>query len=212
MGERKPDHAARERRRHMPPRAVLVLAGGKTTPGGWGPSVVSVWDQTMGLMEMQLEALVIPARLRMDYFPPPTHPTTLHALALSAAATLRAAATQSELHQAAAIAVALEEVVAVHRVVRGWMAAREGADEDGAVFAGGDESACVGCVTALADVLMLPCQHLVLCSSCCAQMEEVGVQGRRWSFLDERRRGGAREVTCPVCRGVVTEKVTVKRC
>ncbi|KAH0603967.1 uncharacterized protein H6S33_006998 [Morchella sextelata] len=143
-------------------------------------------------------------------FLPTTHPTTLHALTLSAAATLRSASTQSELHQAAAIAVALEEVVAVHRVVRGWMAAREG--DDGAVFAGGDEAACVVCLTALAEVLMLPCQHLVLCTACCAKMEEVGLGRQRSSYGSRRAGGGARDVTCPVCRGRVAEKVTVKRC
>ncbi|KAH8144782.1 uncharacterized protein LAJ45_11198 [Morchella importuna] len=173
------------------------------------PSTPPTWSPTLPTLTA-LTTHTHPATLL-----PTTHPTTLHALTLSAAATLRSAATQSELHQAAAIAVALEEVVAVHRVVRGWMAAR-GADAD-AVFAGGDEAACVVCLTALADVLMLPCQHLVLCSACCTKMEEVGL-GRRRTWSESRRRasvgGGeeARDAACPVCRGRVTEKVTVKRC
>ncbi|KAF8430960.1 hypothetical protein BGX38DRAFT_1230268, partial [Terfezia claveryi] len=73
-------------------------------------------------------------------------------------------------------------------------------------------SACIICYNAVADTVLMPCHHLVLCLECCNIM---GISDRAltWSVLvrDGPRAGVPATIRCPLCRAVVSHRIKIYR-
>ncbi|KAI5807305.1 hypothetical protein DFH27DRAFT_545633 [Peziza echinospora] len=69
------------------------------------------------------------------------------------------------------------------------------------------DAACSVCLTAVADTVVLPCNHLVLCSSCCDLM---GIVEKR-SLGYPCPRHMPQQVPCPICRVTVQDRIKVFR-
>ncbi|KAF8448603.1 hypothetical protein BDZ91DRAFT_751860 [Kalaharituber pfeilii] len=63
-------------------------------------------------------------------------------------------------------------------------------------------SACIVCYDSVADTVLTPCHHLVLCSRCCDRMG-IKEKGTAW-VTDEG-------VKCPLCRGIVNYRIKIYR-
>lgn len=73
-------------------------------------------------------------------------------------------------------------------------------------------SACIICYNAVADTVLMPCHHLVLCLECCNIMG-IEERARTWSVLVQEGPRARVPVTirCPICRAVVSHRIKIYR-
>ncbi|RPB22325.1 hypothetical protein L211DRAFT_869325 [Terfezia boudieri ATCC MYA-4762] len=70
-------------------------------------------------------------------------------------------------------------------------------------------SACIICYNAVADTVLMPCHHLVLCLECCNIMG-ISERALTWSVLV--REGRVPDtMKCPLCRAVVSHRIKIYR-
>ncbi|KAF8418616.1 hypothetical protein EV426DRAFT_679526 [Tirmania nivea] len=73
-------------------------------------------------------------------------------------------------------------------------------------------SACIICYNAVADTVLIPCHHLVLCMGCCNVMG-IRDRPRTWSVLVQEgpQARVAAAIKCPLCRAVVSHRIKIYR-
>lgn len=67
-------------------------------------------------------------------------------------------------------------------------------------------SGCVICYSAVAETVLLPCKHLVLCLECC---DDIGIKDKETVFRDWRTE--EEMVKCPLCRVAVSHRIKIFR-
>ncbi|KAL0634517.1 hypothetical protein Q9L58_006535 [Maublancomyces gigas] len=102
------------------------------------------------------------------------------------------------------IATAFESIAQIHRHYRVLAAAQNGVGNAAQKRVENDDlsidAGCIVCYSEVADTVLLPCHHLVLCSFCC---ETMGIKTKPNVW--------ARKVSCPICRADVLDTIKIFR-